>query len=197
VKLTLSNYNTDLKNPTRADDRRENLELPSLESFLEMRENKEAMKIVWDRLLPAAYGKINWQVAREAKRRPSEIATVGMEAFVFLSLENSYEFWVDPEITETKWTTRRNVLAARKYEGWGQEAIIRYNELRRQVRQSRRDHSAVEDEYLEEERMKKEEKKKKRKRKDDSDEVDDDDIEYAENDLEDENEYGPPQMTPV
>jgi hypothetical protein len=73
--------------------------LPALSALQDMREGSSAdIDFMFDCLLPAVYGKKNWkrQFFRDGTfKRPSEIASNGTEAFVYLLLENSYETWME------------------------------------------------------------------------------------------------------
>jgi hypothetical protein len=121
---------------------------------LEMRGNREASKIFFDKLLPAVYGRLRWKKWIVVKK-PQEFCSATTEALTYLLLENSYKKWIeyvdvdrkDGRKQKTRWTD--NARCARKYEGWDKEGIVRFNELVGLVKVDRKDRCNEETHYHE------------------------------------------------
>ncbi len=84
-----------------------------------------------------------------AKRLLREWCPVAAEALTFLMIENSYEMWMEEaemdengEITPTKnarYTERRG--SGRKFGGWGNDGIKRFNILYQRIKRQRERHT--------------------------------------------------------
>lgn len=147
-------------------------EYTSLEEFMKMRAGDYATYAMFCReFLSCVVGKLRF---RKNTRLVSmdEAATVNDEAFALLLLENSYDRWVDV------WTNRQNTNnwlgkhkrwesevkprytngglifteGKRKYKGWSEEGIDRYNALVKLVKRDRAKHPYFADKFLEEEK---------------------------------------------
>lgn len=117
-----------------------------------------------DNLLPAVVGRKKFKDGKSMERI-SKLCTISNEAFVLLSIENSYDAWkwrwtkdnggmsTDNEEPRKKYTD--NPASSKKYEGWSREGIKRYNKIQDEVKATRKTQARkeIEKEYLAEEAM--------------------------------------------
>ncbi len=150
----------------------EEAELPELKDIsagVRDAEDPRVAYIFFDFFLPAVVGKKKYK-NRVAYEPVSKIATVSDEALAMLLLENSWEKWedeLDKETTDpsklkpTKWTSMKS--QGKRYCGWNQDGMIRFNELCDIVKKDRKkDQMKEKDERVEYQYC-----KKKRKAADD------------------------------
>ncbi len=132
--------------------------MPTLQGFLEMRENPVAYGFLCNRLMPSIVGSYKWKSNFRVERL-STFVTVTDEALTLLFLENSWEKWKDMANTgNDKESSKHSVYSlsgkgngARKYQGWNQEGLERMNELVVAVKHDRKvDKNRFEKRYLEE-----------------------------------------------
>ncbi len=79
-----------------------------------------------------------------ASKRFHEWCPISSEALLFVMIENSYDLWME-EATRTdessdlthraQWTERRG--SGRKFGGWGDEGILRFNEIHAKIKKAR------------------------------------------------------------
>jgi len=120
------------------------MKLPELTEILKLRQmprrgngtNNRAFTFVVEHLAGAVIGHRRWKLNR-CYTPLSEAMTVSDEAFMLLVLENNYELWKDAasnRVGRGKYTENaRN----RKFCGWSDEGIKRFNKLIEEVRVNR------------------------------------------------------------
>lgn len=134
---------------------------PTLESLGRDRDlNIENFKIFCEKLLSVAVGRRKFKEGRCTKRI-SKFCSISNEAFIIVSVENSYDRWKwewtnqqaagaadGPTMPPKKYT--QNPSASKKYRGWTAEGIARYNELITEVKLDRKDKDRknLEEQYL-------------------------------------------------
>ena len=117
---------------------------PSLKMFLSTRENDGgAYTMFCDRLLQCVVGRRTWKTGIE-HMEIRKVATVTDEAFALLLLENSWDRWIDfaingqcATVTESKYTNGGIGKNSKKYMGWNQKGLTRFNELRARLKLER------------------------------------------------------------
>ena len=133
---------------------------PTLESLGRDRDlNIENFKIFCENLLSVAVGRRKFKEG-QCTKRISKFCSISNEAFVVISVENSYERWkwewtnqqaagAAPGPMPTKKYTQ-NPSAAKKYRGWSAEGIKQYFQLITEVKLARKDkdRKSLERQYL-------------------------------------------------
>jgi len=120
--------------------------MPLMEDVLTMRENRNGAYVVFcENVLSQVVGKTKWKTEGHLLRM-SEMATVSDEAFALILLENSYDYWEDMAMhcgdksyvskVQAKYT--KNGAGTKKFQGWVEEGLVRFNNLARQVKASRK-----------------------------------------------------------
>lgn len=151
--------------------------MPKLDDVVMMRVNRNnAYSTFCNQVLSQVVGRNKWKM-RGSSASISEIATVSDEAFAILLFENNYTLWNigsvaiedDPAnvVTDVKPTAKYTLNGAgtKKYKGWTDEGLLRFNKLAMLVHADRiRDKGKFE---AEQKQMKKdaEDGKKGKKRK--------------------------------
>ena len=121
--------------------------------------NIENFKIFCENLLSVAVGRRKFKEG-QCTKRISKFCTISNEAFIIISVENSYDRW------KWEWTKKQaagaahghmppkkytqNPSAAKKYRGWSAEGIARYFQLIKEVKLARKDkdRKSLEEQYL-------------------------------------------------
>ena len=124
---------------------------PPLAQILMGRTNKnKAYTFYCDYFLQCVVGRRRWKKG-VSKDEVWKIATVTDEAFGMLLLENSWEKWVDmarrqsgTSEVDSEYTNSGVGKNSRKFQGWDDQGLTRFNELRNQVQAERMDQSLVE-----------------------------------------------------
>ena len=133
--------------------------LPTLGEILSLRVDRSAYTFFCDHLLGAVTGMKKFAKASRS-RWISNIATISDEAFALVLLENNYEVWVDMQTrgvtkgssVDPKYTNGGNSVGngrSRKYKGWSDEGIERYNELFDRVKKDRENNTFFDRYYME------------------------------------------------
>ena len=130
-------------------------EFPAMEELIEDRSaNVVNFKNFAEKLLCIVAGKKKFKKERTIKT-VSEICTGSDEAFLMVTLENSYKAWKaefdkdeNEKIPHKEFTN--NPAASHKYGGWSAEGINRYNTYMEEVKRERekQERQDVEKEYL-------------------------------------------------
>ena len=141
------------------------------DSYLELRNNKQAYTGFCDDILSNVVGRMAWDNQKHSQL-VSEIASPTDEAWVLLLLENSWEVWMQmakhsnykiPENEERKQPKyTKGTTSTGRNEGWSKQAILQFNELCALVIQDRKENTTFDQEYL---KNKKEEHEKQDSRK--------------------------------
>ena len=118
-------------------------EFPSLEDVMKVRTKPKT----WCHII-ARFVKFVVPEARDyiASRPFHEWCPISTEAPLFVMIENSYDLWMEEatntDETETKdltsrakWTERKG--SGRKFGGWGNEGIVRFNEMHAKIKRAR------------------------------------------------------------
>ncbi len=123
-----------------------------------MRESKTDYMFFCDHLLGAVTGMKRF--AKDSRSRHiSQIATVSDEAFALVLLENNFNVWSDMYSTgvtkgstiNPEYTNGGNSISngrSRKYKGWSDAGIDKYNDLFDKVKQDRKQHLNFDKLYL-------------------------------------------------
>ena len=87
-----------------------------------------------------------------ASKHFHEWCPISSEALLFVMIENSYDVWME-EATRTdessdlthraKWTERKG--SGRKFGGWGNEGILRFNEIHAKIKRARENRNSNRD----------------------------------------------------
>jgi hypothetical protein len=111
------------------------MKLPSLSEILKLRQtptrngnNNRAFTFIVEHLAGAVIGQRRWKLTRCYKPL-SECMTVSDEAFMLLVLENNYELWQDADTNRVGRGKYTENAPNRKFCGWSNEGITRFNEL--------------------------------------------------------------------
>ena len=148
----------------------------SLDEILELSRNKEVMVQFLEKFVSCVVGRIEWK--RSCKDQPiSRIASATDEAFALLVLENIWDSWGDvdpqdyllkrrervepkkqaPEGNSSQKKPRQKEIPgkytekhrnAKRYRGWSDEGIARFNQLVKMVREDRARRSEFEVNFL-------------------------------------------------
>jgi hypothetical protein len=111
------------------------------ENVMLMRDDAEgAYGLFCEHVLSHVVGRDVWK-RLSPTHTVSQIATVSDEAFALLLLENSWEMWVavateQRDVPSPKYSMRGP--GTKKYQGWTEEGIARFNELFDEVEEDRR-----------------------------------------------------------
>lgn len=138
-----------------------------LSQVLEGRKNKQVFYWFLEEIATVVVGSVYVERVN-CTMSPVEWLSPSLEAFSLLCVENFYDrvkSQVNNEdpIRKAKWTEGRG---CKKFQGWSEAGIVRYNELIEQVREDRKTYSKVDEGYLKkkkEELMKYESEKLKKK----------------------------------
>ena len=139
-----------------------------LREVLGGRKNKETFYWFLDEIAAVVVGSV--QVERvNCTKLPVEWLSPSLEAFSLLCLENFFarvksQVKKEDPLARTKWTAEGR--GSKKFQGWNQAGIVRYNELVDKVREDWKAFPKVDECYMKkkkEERLKFQEEKLKRK----------------------------------
>jgi len=138
----------------------------SLQQYQRMRMEPENFYEFSDVFLKLIVGVSIWKYG-VCNKTVSELATPSDKAFTLLLLENTWDQWSTRDLTEYKderkynavtgeWDKRKPVYGKwtrgaggeRRYGGWTEDGVNRFNELCVLVKQNRADHRAVEVAYM-------------------------------------------------
>ena len=142
-----------------------------LQDVLDGRRNRESFHWFLDEVASVVVGTLVYDQVKCVKL-PSEWITPSLEAFSILCLENYYEM-IKSEVNKeekksrAKWTSEGR--GSRKFQGWNQDGIRRYNVLMERVRLDRRSFQQEDEIYLhskQEERMRYENDRLKKRQAD-------------------------------
>ena len=112
--------------------------LPSMADILKLRQaprasNNTAFTFIVEHLAGAVIGQRKWKTAR-CYVPLSNAMSVSDEAFMLLVLENQYELWMDAESTRVGRGRYTENVPNKKYCGWSNEGMRRFNILLAEVR---------------------------------------------------------------
>ena len=115
--------------------------LPSMADILKLRQaprasNNTAFTFIVEHLAGAVIGQRKWKTAR-CYVPLSNAMSVSDEAFMLLVLENQYELWMDAESTRVGRGRYTENVPNKKYCGWSNEGMRRFNILLAEVRNNR------------------------------------------------------------
>ena len=122
-------------------------ELPTMEDILKMRQTPRSkyanttFNFVVEYLAGPVLGQRKWKTERCYKPL-SEVMTVSDEAFMLLLLENQYDMWKDSETTRVGRGKYTENAKNKKFCGWSNDGIRRFNQLNTEVRANRNKHFA-------------------------------------------------------
>ena len=146
----------------------EDVPITPLADFQQMRKaNYEVYELFCDAFVSCVTGRYKYK-KNILKTRMTHVATVSDEAFAHLLVENSYDRWVDihnnkdqasvPTGKRKRWESNKppkytfgglqSVDGSRRYKGWTDEGINRYNELFQKVARDRRKRPSFATQYL-------------------------------------------------
>ena len=117
-------------------------ELPTMEDILKLRRsprNKNTnttFNFVVEYLAGPVLGQRKWKTERCYKPL-SEVMTVSDEAFMLLLLENQYDMWKDAETTRVGRGKYTDNVKNKKFCGWSNDGIRRFNQLFEDVKANR------------------------------------------------------------
>lgn len=149
--------------------------MPSMEEFLQLRKNKNAMRLLADEIIPCVMGKLSNRRTIETEVSLSNYVTVSDEGFAVLALENIYDTFMQIDIDkyyspkkegETKCLSVKGKYTmwgekAKRFGGWSENGINRFNELCKIINKDRaEDKNKWEEEYRQEKESKLNEEKK-------------------------------------
>jgi len=117
------------------------MRLPTLEEILKLRQsphnnNNTAFTFVVEHLAGTVIGQRKWKTAR-CYTALSRQMTISDEAFMLLLLENQYDMWKEAETTRVGRGKYTENAKNKKFCGWSNEGIRRFNELNTLVRVNR------------------------------------------------------------
>jgi hypothetical protein len=135
-----------------ACDKNRNMEgsdkLPAAADLMKLRQDKHgAYTFFAEHIINCVSGKKNWK-QKQFETSMREGSTATDEAFAILLLENGRDKWEAMARSEngkstepTKYTRTKKEGGTRKYEGWSDEGLERFNELLGLVQSDRRHHA--------------------------------------------------------
>jgi hypothetical protein len=117
------------------------MELPTLEEILKLRRvpnlhNNTAFTFLVEHLAGAVIGQRKWKTTR-CYAPVAKHMSVSDEAFMLLVLENQYEMWLNSETTKVGRGKYTENGPNKKFCGWTNEGMRRFNKLLEQVRDNR------------------------------------------------------------
>jgi len=117
------------------------MRLPTLEDILKLRKsphnsNNTTFTFIVEHLAGAVVGQRKWKTAR-CYVPLSASMSVSDEAFMLLLLENQYDMWKESETTRVGRGRYTDKAPNKKFCGWSNEGIRRFNELNTQVMENR------------------------------------------------------------
>jgi hypothetical protein len=117
------------------------MELPPLEDILKLRQsprnnNNTTFTFFVEYMAGAVIGQRKWKTTR-CYARLSKHMTVSDEAFMLLVLENQYELWINSDSNKVGRGKYTEHGPNRKFCGWTNEGMRRFNELLEDVRGNR------------------------------------------------------------
>jgi len=117
------------------------MQLPTLEEILKLRQsprnnNNTPFTFIVEHLAGAVIGQRKWKTGRCYS--PLSISmSVSDEAFMLLILENQYDMWKDAETTRVGRGKYTENAPNKKFCGWSNDGMRRFNQLLAQVRENR------------------------------------------------------------
>jgi hypothetical protein len=116
-------------------------QLPTLEEIIKLRQaprsnNNTAFTFVVEHLAGAVIGQRKWKTTR-CYAPLSKHMSVSDEAFMLLVLENQYELWMESETTRVGRGKYTENAPNKKFCGWSNEGMRRFNNLLAEVRINR------------------------------------------------------------
>lgn len=145
--------------------------MPTMDDILEMRKNtNNAYELFCERLLSHIVGKVDWKT-KGSTEMISTIATVSDEAFAILTLESNYSLWKEDVLGVTGGGTKavsrytQNGAGTKKYQGWTDEGLRRFNVLAAMVHADRVHDNGVFELMIKEKKMTEENKKTGRRKR--------------------------------
>jgi hypothetical protein len=117
------------------------MQLPTLETILKLRQsprnnNNAPFTFIVEHLAGAVIGQRKWKTSR-CYSPLSLSMSVSDEAFMLLVLENQYEMWIDAETTRVGRGKYTENAPNKKFCGWSNDGMRRFNQLLTQVRENR------------------------------------------------------------
>ena len=114
------------------------VQLPTLAKMLKLRQsprscNNTSFTVIVEHLAGAVIGQRKWKMGR-CYTRLSECMSVSDEAFMLLVLENQYNMWREAETTRVGWGRYTENGPNKKFCGWSNDGMRRYNQLIAEVR---------------------------------------------------------------
>lgn len=138
--------------------------MPTMEEFLMLRQNRETMTLFADRFIPCVIGKVSFRRLQQGEPEFDTYTTVSDEGFALLALENIYDSFINIDmqsyfLPRTQGDMKRLSVKgkytswgdkAKRFGGWSEAGMDRYNELCGTVSNDRKTNSSTwEDHYRE------------------------------------------------
>lgn len=117
------------------------MQLPTLEEILKLRQsprnsNNTPFTFVVEHLAGAVIGQQKWKMGR-CYTPMTKSMSVSDEAFMLLLLENQYEMWKEAKTSRVGRGIYTENSRNKKFCGWSNDGIRRFNELIKEVRENR------------------------------------------------------------